>query len=167
MFRDKTLAKNSGFTIIEVIIVLAIAGLIILVLFIAVPAMQRNERNNRRKHTMELIGGALVEYYNTFGHYPTTAAEFDTFKNNTPELVKYYALEFRDKNQSNGYFPAMDTIAVQQGHWCNKYGNGTAGEPVAGTNVDRNLYVVWTLQEPDRPSNRNVACIDNYDHSAP
>ncbi|HSX29758.1 MAG TPA: type II secretion system protein [Candidatus Saccharimonadales bacterium] len=159
--------QMTGFTIIEVIIVLAIVGIIILALFIAVPSMQRNERNNRRKHTMELIGGALVEYYNTYGHYPTTSAEFDTFKNNTPELTKYYAIEFRDRNQSNNYFPAMDTIAVQQAHWCNKYGNGTAGEPVAGSNIDRNLYVVWTLIEPDNPSSHNTACIDNYDNSAP
>ena len=40
--------KNKGFTIIEVLIVLAIAGLIMLVVFLAVPALQRNSRNNAR-----------------------------------------------------------------------------------------------------------------------
>ncbi|MDQ3065292.1 MAG: prepilin-type N-terminal cleavage/methylation domain-containing protein, partial [bacterium] len=34
--------NNKGFTIIEVLIVLAIAGLIMLIVFLAVPALQRN-----------------------------------------------------------------------------------------------------------------------------
>lgn len=38
--------KESGFTIIEVLIVLAIAGLIMVVVFLAVPALQRSGRNN-------------------------------------------------------------------------------------------------------------------------
>ena len=38
--------KDSGFTIIEVLIVLAIAGLIMVVVFLAVPALQRSGRNN-------------------------------------------------------------------------------------------------------------------------
>lgn len=37
---------NKGFTIIEVLIVLAIAGLIMVVVFLAVPALQRQARNN-------------------------------------------------------------------------------------------------------------------------
>jgi len=42
-------SKSNGFTIIEVLIVLAIAGLIMVVVFLAVPALQRNNRNNTRK----------------------------------------------------------------------------------------------------------------------
>lgn len=38
--------KEAGFTIIEVLIVLAIAGLIMVVVFLAVPALQRSGRNN-------------------------------------------------------------------------------------------------------------------------
>lgn len=41
--------RNSGFTIIEVLIVLAIAGLIMVVVFLAVPNLQRNQRNNGTK----------------------------------------------------------------------------------------------------------------------
>jgi prepilin-type N-terminal cleavage/methylation domain-containing protein len=40
--------KADGFTIIEVMIVLAIAGLIMLVVFLAVPSLQRNSRNEPR-----------------------------------------------------------------------------------------------------------------------
>ena len=38
--------STQGFTIIEVLIVLAIAGLIMVVVFLAVPALQRSGRNN-------------------------------------------------------------------------------------------------------------------------
>jgi prepilin-type N-terminal cleavage/methylation domain-containing protein len=41
---------NKGFTIIEVLIVLAIAGLIMLIVFLAVPALQRNSRNTERRN---------------------------------------------------------------------------------------------------------------------
>lgn len=41
--------NDSGFTIIEVLIVLAIAGLILIIVFLAVPALQRNSRNTRYK----------------------------------------------------------------------------------------------------------------------
>jgi prepilin-type N-terminal cleavage/methylation domain-containing protein len=59
----KQLQKNKdqkGFTIIEVLIVLAIAGLILLIVFLAVPALQRNSRNTQRKTDVGRIGGAAT-----------------------------------------------------------------------------------------------------------
>jgi len=53
--------KESGFTIVEVMIVLAIAGLIILVVFLAVPALQRNARNTERNSDASLVGAAVNE----------------------------------------------------------------------------------------------------------
>ena len=41
--------KRSGFTIIEVSLVLAIAGLIFLMVFIALPQLQRSQRDSRRR----------------------------------------------------------------------------------------------------------------------
>ena len=44
------MTKNKkGFTIIEVVLVLAIAGLIFLMVFIALPALQRGQRNTQRE----------------------------------------------------------------------------------------------------------------------
>ena len=61
----KALTKNQkGFTIIEVMIVLAIAGLIILVVFLAVPALQRNSRNTQRKNDIQSILGGIQEWIN-------------------------------------------------------------------------------------------------------
>lgn len=52
--------NNKGFTIIEVMIVLAIAGLILLIVFLAVPALQRSSRNTQRKTDIGTIGSAAT-----------------------------------------------------------------------------------------------------------
>ena len=58
----KNLQKNQkGFTIIEVLIVLAIAGLIMVIVFLAVPALQRNSRNTQRTNDASKIVTALTE----------------------------------------------------------------------------------------------------------
>jgi prepilin-type N-terminal cleavage/methylation domain-containing protein len=54
--------KNQGFTIIEVMIVLAIAGLIILIVLLAVPALQRNGRNTAIKNDASAVAAAISEY---------------------------------------------------------------------------------------------------------
>jgi len=67
--------EQKGFTIIEVLIVLAIAGLIMLIVFLAVPALQRNSRNTQAKNAASSILGAVSEYQNNNnGAMPTTAA---------------------------------------------------------------------------------------------
>jgi prepilin-type N-terminal cleavage/methylation domain-containing protein len=54
--------NKKGFTIIEVLIVLAIGGLILLVVFLAVPALQRNSRNTQRKSDVSALAGAINEF---------------------------------------------------------------------------------------------------------
>jgi prepilin-type N-terminal cleavage/methylation domain-containing protein len=55
------LKDQKGFTIIEVLIVLAIAGLIMLIVFLAVPALQRNQRNNARNADASRWAAAVSE----------------------------------------------------------------------------------------------------------
>ena len=54
--------KQEGFTIIEVLIVLAIAGLILLIVFLAVPALQRNSRNTQAKSAAASVLAVVNEY---------------------------------------------------------------------------------------------------------
>jgi len=65
---------QEGFTIIEVLIVLAIAGLIMVVVFLAVPNLERSQRNNARKTDANNILEDLSEYVgNADGSLPGTA----------------------------------------------------------------------------------------------
>ena len=54
--------KRKGFTIIEVVLVLAIAGLIFLMVFIALPALQRAQRNTQREDDLARFVSAASNY---------------------------------------------------------------------------------------------------------
>jgi prepilin-type N-terminal cleavage/methylation domain-containing protein len=82
--------KEDGFTIIEVLIVLAIAGLIMVVVFLAVPALQRNSRNNTRKTDANNIMAAVSELTGNKGGAVPVSADLATIKSNV-KLGSYSA----------------------------------------------------------------------------
>jgi prepilin-type N-terminal cleavage/methylation domain-containing protein len=51
--------REQGFTIIEVMIVLAIAAVILLIVLLAVPALQRNSRNTQRNNDAAQMAAAV------------------------------------------------------------------------------------------------------------
>lgn len=67
--------ENKGFTIIEVLIVLAIAGLIMLIVFLAVPALQRNSRNTSIKNDAQLFAGAVGDHRANYNGTTPTVTE--------------------------------------------------------------------------------------------
>ncbi len=72
---EKQNGAAKGFTIIEVLIVLAIAGLILLIVFLAVPSLQRNARNTSRKNDVSSLLGGMAEYTNNQnGTFPASCA---------------------------------------------------------------------------------------------
>ena len=67
--------KHKGFTIIEVLVVLAIAGLIMVVVFLAVPALQRTGRNNALNSDARSVLAAVGNYRtNNGGTLPAAQA---------------------------------------------------------------------------------------------
>jgi len=73
-------SKEKGFTIIEVVLVLAIAGLIFLMVFIALPALQRNQRDTQRRNDVGRVQTALASYSSANrGAVPTTPAAWTSF----------------------------------------------------------------------------------------
>jgi prepilin-type N-terminal cleavage/methylation domain-containing protein len=81
--------SQSGFTIIEVMIVLAIAGLIMLIVFLAVPALQRTSRNTQRKNDVSAFLSGVAEFAsNNNGAQPSTTADITAITNNIK--LSYY-----------------------------------------------------------------------------
>ena len=81
------MTKNKkGFTIIEVVLVLAIAGLIFLMVFIALPALQRSQRNTRRRQDLARIATAVNDYQSNNGKLP--------FPVITPNKINYVDEDF-------------------------------------------------------------------------
>lgn len=77
--------NKKGFTIIEVVLVLAIAGLIFLMVFIALPALQRSQRNTQREDDIARFLTAVNDYQTNnsgktpFGTTGSPATDFTSF----------------------------------------------------------------------------------------
>ena len=53
---------KSGFTVIEVALVLAIAGMIFLMVFIALPALQRSQRDTSRREAVARVISDIKDF---------------------------------------------------------------------------------------------------------
>src|SRR3990167_4414895 len=111
---------SKGFTIIEVLIVLAIAGLIMVIVFLAVPALQRNSRNTQRTNDAARTTGAINECM-TNNNGNLTACD------TTAELANYIDI-VQNQQLVNWGAAAVDGISFAANTQCNA--SGTA--PVAG-----------------------------------
>jgi len=117
MGRDQ---KNQhGFTIIEVMIILAIAAIILVVVFLAVPHLKRVSRDNQRKQAIQLLAASMEEYKANTGAYPndTNLANFvSSYTSNT--ILANYQIFINTMGYSkvcNDYFhgqSASDRIAI-------------------------------------------------------
>ncbi len=124
--KTKLQNKEKGFTIIEVLIVLAIAGLIMLIVFLAVPSLQRNSRNTQRKNDVAGVLGAVSERVgNNNGTLPTAVGEYNGQVN-----LGFYVVA--NITQAAGVQAAVTdpnaTIRIVTGARC-----GTGGATVVGS----------------------------------
>ncbi len=60
--KKENIKPKQGFTIIEVVLVLAIAGLIFLMVFVALPALQRSQRDTQRRNDLSRVDTSMVQY---------------------------------------------------------------------------------------------------------
>lgn len=93
---------KKGFTIIEVVLVLAIAGLIFLMVFVALPSLQRGQRDTQRRDDVSRVVSQLQSYStNNRGALPT-GDQFDsaTFLNG---YLKASDGEFNDPKTGDPY----------------------------------------------------------------
>lgn len=89
--REAKGTKAAGFTIIEVMIVLAIAGLIMAIVFVAIPQLQRNTRNTTRRDVINRIKTEVDNYAtNNNGSYPTA----DTTANTTTDFISGFKTRY-------------------------------------------------------------------------
>lgn len=72
--------NERGFTIIEVVLVLAIAGLIFLIVFLALPQLQQSRRDSQRRSDAGRILAAVESWAaNHNGSYPAKATVNDAW----------------------------------------------------------------------------------------
>lgn len=137
--------RSQGFTIIEVLIVLAIAGLIMLIVFLAVPALQRNSRNTQRNSDASLVAAAVNECLANRNGQTASCDALNEISIDTARL-----------GQLQTVTPGAGTGSITEARWafstrCLPDGSGTTGgtsrqfavtfqiENSAGTGVNRCL----------------------------
>lgn len=108
----KKTGKESGFTIIEVVLVLAIAALIFLIVFLAVPALQRGQRDTQRRNDVSRMVAQLQSYQsNNKGGVPDSNAKLQSFVDN---YLKTGGDNFADPRE-DAYTVVYGTIADANG----------------------------------------------------
>ncbi len=71
------LKKEKGFTLIEIVLVLAIAGLLLVIVFLAVSGAQKSRRDTQRKNDLSRIAAQVESYAsNSSGLYPASSGAF-------------------------------------------------------------------------------------------
>lgn len=87
---DRLTKFNKGFTIIEVVLVLAIAGLIFLMVFIALPALQSGQRDTARRQDVGSVATAVNSFISTNrNRLPTSGADLGTYSAATGKWSSY------------------------------------------------------------------------------
>lgn len=134
--------REEGFTIIEVLIVLAIAGLIILIVFLAVPTLQRNSRNTQRNNDASMILAGVNECLNNRNGQKSSCDSFDaTELTETIDTSKLRQLTSPSVGTSvTATAQNIEDIVVIYGAKCSSDGataqSGTARQVVAVFNTE-------------------------------
>jgi prepilin-type N-terminal cleavage/methylation domain-containing protein len=152
--------KDQGFTIIEVLIVLAIAGLILLIVFLAVPALQRNSRNTQRKDDVSRIGSAVQEFINNNnGSTPDSTKPADiTAVQNLLGTLAYYKSSNVTVVAAAATVSVADTdhVSVVPGAICKS--DGAGGQVGTSTNAtSRQVAVVYKAEAGSGDTNLCVS----------
>lgn len=134
--------KTKGFTIIEVVLVLAIAGLIFLVVFLALPALQRGQRDTQRKQDLSRFISQLVAYQgNNQNALPSSYTSESAFVKNyltnnqsfsDPSTGETYSISTPAVSTSADG-PAVGELFVYVSARCNS-GNTSGVEPISPSN---------------------------------
>jgi len=110
--------EQTGFTIIEVVLVLAIAGLIFLIVFLALPQLQQSRRDTQRKSDLGLLMSSLETYAsNNNGLYPLSLGHwrFLAVFDNTladPSTGVPYAETFTEQEEINPGWTLVDPSVI-------------------------------------------------------
>lgn len=151
MLRQKLTQVKSGFTIIEVMIVLAIAGLILAVVLVAIPQLQKNQRNESRKSVLSRISAEVNNFIgNNEGEVPSNSGSgADSFAGGFKEryIDNAPAGTFNSPSgdpytygvYSNETIIDTDTILYNAASTCD-------GELPSGGGTDRNFAIAVGLE---------------------
>ena len=151
--------KSSGFTIIETLIVLAIVGVIMIVVFLAVPALNRNSHNSQYRTEANNLMSAYQEMSSNAGGSALTASadgvgDALAVKNsaNTKTIKNVSIIAATTAAQT----PAIETGVFVLGSKCTSVNSNV---PATSTTTTRSVAFIYQIESA---SGKAVyQCIDN------
>lgn len=72
MILKERLSYKKGFTLIEMVIVIAVIGILMGIAFNGISSVQQNARDTRRISDLRKVQAQLELYFNKCGHYPNS-----------------------------------------------------------------------------------------------
>lgn len=179
--------SSGGFTIIEVLIVLAIAGLILLIVFLAVPTLQRNARNTQRKTDAAAVAAAVANFISNNGGTLPIAGGVKTDATDTSSVdicstvacaaptsfqaakLGYYlpTKVFIVANDAAGAFSAVPTTQAATATNINTesvtidtgYGCNPTGTGVSTAAITRSAAILYVLEQ-NSGGTGNLQCVE-------
>lgn len=145
--------QSKGFTIIEVVLVLAIAALIFLMVFIALPALQANQRDTARKSDASTVAAAVQSFVSN-ERRALQVSDVDKLRSYIESLDQYNA-ESADTIQVEDTLAAGEDVTVDEDQ-INVYLENKCDGTTVKDGVDRSAAVFVKLEG----SGGSVYCVD-------
>ena len=153
--------NKKGFTIIEVVLVLAIAGLIFAMVFIALPALQRSQRDQSRKNDASTVAAAITNW-NSANRNGGTFSE-ESLRKYVDKLDQYdKSSELKVATPGASMSVASNEIKVMRGKKCPASTPAPSADDPANITLQngssRNAVVVVLLE--NNGSQKQLYCQD-------
>ena len=166
--------SKQGFTIIEVVLVLAIAGLIFLMVFLAIGAAQRAQRDQQRKNQLGTLKSNIDNWrVNHKGNVIDTEAEAENLmmtyfgSQKDPSTGEPYEMEFYMSWSAHAdvVVPPVGGVAYIGAHICGSDAEANPSSPESlvtsapGAEVHTATYyaIIMRLETADQ-----AFCLDNF-----
>lgn len=141
---DKNGNRQSGFTLIELFVVLVIIGILVTLVALTFNGVQAKNRNGQRKVDIDTIQGELESYYAQFSAYPTLS------NLNSPSWLA--------KNISD-----LQTGDLQDPHWSTKTKNCTEdGHSILINKVATNCFTYQPVSTDGSVCNNVLKACAHY-----
>jgi prepilin-type N-terminal cleavage/methylation domain-containing protein len=150
LHRQKKLSNGGavrGFTIIEVLIVLAIAGLILLVVFLAVPALQRNSRNTQYRNEASRILAGAQEFVNNNNSTLPGSSDNTTILGNA-NVKNITSLTVTNPGTTTVVTPTLSAAILETGVTCGTIGTTTV-TPSTTNAPARGMILIYGVEKND------------------
>jgi type IV pilus assembly protein PilA len=119
-----------------------IAAVIILIVFLAVPALQRNSRNNQRKNDVSRISAAITETSNN--NNGTLPVAFADISGNVGNLGFYTAANVSYSTTANSNTDE-NTVIIRNGRTCSTSGSG-ADNVTTASGSGRQFVILYSVE---------------------